>query len=127
MVPPSCVTQARHRWRAPGRIFMPLMSPGTMIFLVLEWNVPGIVQEGEAELHVLHLLAGVLAVPVVERAACRSLALEIMNGRFAGVDDREAAGLIAGTDIGDVGDAVARHVVMVERLAELLRRDRPCT
>ena len=41
--------------------------------------------------------------------------------QLAGGDDREAAGLVAGIDVGDVGDAVARHVVMVERLAELLR------
>ncbi len=36
-------------------------------------------------------------------------------------DDREPARLIARIDIGDVGDVVARHVVMIERLAELLR------
>ena len=42
--------------------------------------------------------------------------------QFAGGDDREAAGLVAGIDVGEIGDAVARHVIMVERLAELLRR-----
>ena len=42
--------------------------------------------------------------------------------QFAGGDDRKAAGLIAGIDVSEVGDAVARHVVMVEGLAELLRR-----
>ena len=55
------------------------------------------------------------------------LASDIRNGKFAGADDREAAGLIARIDVGDVGDAVARHVVMVERLAELLRREKPWT
>ncbi len=38
-------------------------------------------------------------------------------------EDREAAGLIARVDPGQLGDAVARHVVMVGRLAELLRRE----
>src|SRR5208282_125610 len=81
----------------------------------------GIVGEGEAELDVLHLLAGVFAVPAVE---CRGAALAVgqHERQIAGVEDREAAGLIAGIDIGHVGDAVARHVVMVKRLAELLRR-----
>ena len=50
-----------------GRIFMPLMSPGTTIFLVLRVERAGIVHEGEAELDVLHLLLGVFAVPGVER------------------------------------------------------------
>ena len=30
--------------------------------------------------------------------------------------------MVAGIDVGEVGDAVARHVVVVERFAELLRR-----
>jgi len=37
---------------------------------------------------------------------------------------RKAAGLVAGIDVGHVGDAVARHVVMIERLAELFRTGR---
>ena len=80
----------------------------------------GIVHEGEAELDVLHLLLGVLAVPVIERLRA-ALGVRDEEWQFAGADDREAAGLIAGIDVGEVGDAVARHVVMVERLAELLR------
>ncbi len=36
-------------------------------------------------------------------------------------DNRETARLIAGVDVSDVGNVVARHVVVVERLAELLR------
>ena len=63
-------------------------------------------------------VGGVLAVPLVER---RDAVLVGQHKRQrTGVDDREAAGLIAGADIGDVGDAVARHVVVIECLAELL-------
>ena len=40
LVPPSWVTKAA-MVACAGRIFMPLMSPGTMIFLVLEWIAPG--------------------------------------------------------------------------------------
>src|SRR3974390_903553 len=40
---------------------------------------------------------------------------------LAGRDDRKAARLVAGIDVSEVGNPVARHVVMVERLAELLR------
>ena len=40
LVPPSWVTQVA-MVACAGRIFMPLMSPGTVIFLVLEWNEPG--------------------------------------------------------------------------------------
>src|ERR1043165_7663237 len=152
LVPPSCVIQVAIVACA-GRIFMPLMSPGTRIFLVLEWNEPGswknakqnftsfisfsayfrhrdllglgmerarIMEEREAELHVLHLLLGIFAVPLVERAGA-FLGVRHHERQVAGVDDREAAGLVAGADVGDVGDAVARHVVMVERLVELLR------
>ena len=81
--------------------------------------------EGEAELHVLHLARGVFAVPGVERLRA-ALGVRHQERQFAGGDDREAAGLVAGIDVGEVGDAVARHVVMVERLAELLRPERPC-
>src|SRR6266404_5818962 len=120
LVPPSCVMKvAMVAWA--GRIFMPLMSSGTTIFLVREWNVPGVVHEGEAELDVLHLLRGVFAVPGVDRLRA-ALGVGEQEGQLAGADDREAAGLVAGIDVGEVGDAVARHVVMVEGLAELLRR-----
>ena len=88
-------------------------------FLGARMEGAGIVDEGEAELDVLHLLVGVLAIPGVDglRAA---LAVRHQERQLAGADDREAAGLIPCVDIGKVGDAVARHVVMVERLAELL-------
>ena len=46
-----------------------------------------------------------------------------MNGSSYRAHHREAAGFIAGIDVHDVGDAVARHVVVVERLAELLCRE----
>ena len=40
LVPPSSVTNEAIVACA-GRIFMPLMSPGTVIFFALEWNEPG--------------------------------------------------------------------------------------
>ena len=71
-------------------------------------------------MHVLHLGAGVFAIPLVERLRA-ALGVRHHERQIAGVDDREAARLVAGADVGDVGDAVARHVVVVEGLAELLR------
>src|SRR5262249_2642378 len=41
--------------------------------------------------------------------------------QFPGGDDWKAAWLVARVDVGQIGDAVARHIVMIERLAELLR------
>ena len=55
-------------------------------------------------------------------ASMPPLALADHERQVAGSDDRETAGLIARIDVGEIGDAVARHVVMVECLAELLRR-----
>ncbi len=81
----------------------------------------GIVGESEAEFDVLHLGRAIFAVPIVERFGA-AFRIGQHERQIGGVKDREAAGLVAGADIGDVGDAVARHVVMVERLAELLRR-----
>ena len=75
--------------------------------------------ESQAELDVLHLLLGIFPVPGVERHRA-ALGVRHQERQFARADDREPAGLIAGVDVGDVGDAVARHVVMVECLAELL-------
>src|ERR1700740_1069020 len=40
LVPPSCVTQLA-MVACAGRIFMPLMSSGTRIFLLREWNDEG--------------------------------------------------------------------------------------
>ena len=77
--------------------------------------------EGEAVLHVLHLVRRVFAVPAVDRAVA-AVGIADQERQFARGDDREAAGLVAGVDVGEVGDAVARHVVMIEGLAELLRR-----
>src|SRR5277367_2895831 len=77
--------------------------------------------EGEAEFDVLHLLVGIFAVPGVQphRAA---LGVRHQERQFARADDRKSPGLIAGIDVSDVGDAVARHVVVIERLAVLLCR-----
>ena len=72
-------------------------------------------------MRVLHLRRRIFAIPGIERR--RALARVAEHERhLADGDDRETAGLIAGIDVSDVGDVVARHVVMVERLAELLRR-----
>ena len=83
--------------------------------------MPRIKHEGEAEVHVLHLRRGVLAIPLVERRRCRPWRWR-QERQFAGSDDREAARLIAGVHIREVGDAVARHVVVVHGLAQLLGR-----
>ena len=82
----------------------------------------GIVREGEAVVDVRHLLGGVLAIPRIERGAA-FLRIGEQERQLHRAHDREAAGLVAGIDVRDVGDAVARHVVVVERLAELLRRE----
>ena len=81
----------------------------------------GIVREGEAVVHVRHLLGGVFAVPRVERRAA-GLGVGEEERQLHRAHHREAARLVAGVHVRDVGDAVARHVVMIERLAELLRR-----
>ena len=104
-----------------GRIFMPLMSPGTVIFLVLEWNVPGSCTKARQNLTSFISLSAYLRYQA--SSACEpALRVGDQERQFAGADDREAARLVAGIDVGEVGDAVARHVVMVEGLAELLRR-----
>ena len=79
----------------------------------------GIVNEGEAEMRVLHLRRRVFAIPRVQRRRALARVAE-REWHLADGDDRETARLIAGVDISDVGDVVARHVVMIERLAELL-------
>ena len=99
---------------------MPLMSAGTTIFLVLEWNVPGAWTKARQNLTSFISLAAYLRYQA-SSAARAALGARHQERQFAGGDDREAAGLIAGIDVSEVGDAVARHVVMVERLAELLR------
>ena len=73
-------------------------------------------------MRVLHLGRGVFAIPRIERRRS-ALGVGEHERQFADGDDREAARLIAGVDVGEVGDAVARHVVVVERLAELLGRE----
>ena len=120
LVPPSEVTI----WPmvlVAGRIFMPLMSVGRVIFLRAVEGA-GVVHEGEAELHVLHLLGRVLAVPGVDGGGA-ALGVGEQEGQRGAGHDREAARLVARVDVGEVGDAVARHVVVVEGLAQLLRRE----
>ena len=64
-----------------GRIFMPLTSPGTTIFLVLEWNVPGSCRKAKQN------FTSFISLPAYLRyhssiAPVPSLAFEIMNGRL---------------------------------------------
>ncbi len=80
-----------------------------------------IVQVHQTHLDVAHLARGVRAVPLVERRRAL-LGVADQEGQLAGRDDGEAAGRVARVDEGDVGDAVAGHVVMVLGLAQLLRR-----
>src|SRR5258708_16724424 len=79
----------------------------------------GVKDEGEAVFDVLHLGRGILAIPGVDRTIA-ALGVANQERQLARRDNREASGLVAWIDIGEIGDAVARHVVMIERLAELL-------
>jgi hypothetical protein len=78
------------------------MSAGTTIFFLVR-----------------HLLGRVFAVPRIERGAS-ILRVGEQERQLHRAHHGEAAGLVARVDVRDVGDAVARHVVVVERLAELL-------
>src|SRR5262245_4448939 len=120
LVPPSSVTQAA-TVACDGRTFIPLMSPGTTIFFLLECHVSGSRMKEKQYFTSFIFIGRVFAVPDVDRADA-ALGVADQERQFAGGDDGETAGLIAWIDIGEVGDAVARHVVMVEGLAELLRR-----
>ena len=77
---------------------MPLMSVGQHDLLAGVEGA-GIVDEGEAELHVLHLLGRVLAVPGVDRGRA-ALGVGEQEGQRRGGDDREAARLVARIDVG---------------------------
>ena len=105
-----------------GRIFMPLMSSGTTIFLVV--RMPGAADRGRRRSSTCTSFISFAAYLRYQSSIARMppLASAEQERHLARGDDREAARLIAGIDVGEVGDAVARHVVMVERLAELLRR-----
>ena len=71
-------------------------------------------------MRILHLGGRIFAIPGIERRGALARVAE-HERHLADGDDRETARLIAGVDVSDVGDVVARHVVMIERLAELLR------
>ena len=101
---------------------MPLMSSGTTIFLVREWNVEGEWMKPRQNLTSFISFSAYLRYQA-SSAIEPPLASDIRNGNSPAPMMIEPAGLIAGVDVGDVGDAVARHVVMVERLAELLGRE----
>src|SRR5215831_812934 len=80
-----------------------------------------IVDKGETEFHVLHLAGGIFAVPGIERLGS-ALGIGHQERKLARRNDGEAPRLVAGIHIGEVGYAVAGHIVMVERFAELLGR-----
>src|SRR3984957_18609420 len=71
-------------------------------------------------MRILHLRAGIFAIPGIERRGPLACVAE-HERHLADGNNRETSRLIAGIDIGYVGDVVARHVVMIERLAELFR------
>src|SRR5262245_46446201 len=81
---------------------------------------PRIVHEGETELHVLHLAIGVFAIPGVERLRT-ALGVADQERQFTSANDGKAPWLITRIDIGEIGDAVTRHVIMIEGLPKLLR------
>ena len=64
--------------------------------------------------------SGIGAIPRIERARAGFGVGEVERD-LAMCNDREAPGLIAGIDVCDVCDAIARHVVVVGRGAQLLR------
>jgi hypothetical protein len=100
------------------RIFMPLIWPGSVIGLFGVQRAH--VQVGEAQLDVLHFVGGVLAVPGVQSGRAGA-GLVDEEGQLARGNHREAAGLVTRVHPGHVGNAVARHVVVVGGLAQLLR------
>ncbi len=72
-------------------------------------------------MHILHFGCGVFAVPRVDRAIAAFGAAD-QKRQLASRDNWETSRLITWIDVSEIGDAIARHVVMVECLAELLRR-----
>ena len=71
-------------------------------------------------MRVLHLHGRIFSIPGVERR-CTLAGIAKVKG-ISPMPISGTAGLIPWVDIGDIDDAVARHIVMVERLAELFRR-----
>jgi len=78
------------------------MSSGATTFLAGTIGA-GIVDEGEAEMRVLHLGRGILAIQSSSRAVPFA-AFGEGEGNLADRDDRETAGLVAGIDVGDIGE-----------------------
>ena len=103
---------------------MPLMSLGQRRFFLREWKVPGSWMKAKQKCTSFISVRGVLAVPGVDAPPCRPCALAKMKGSWPTAMIGKRPGLVAGIDVGEVGDAVARHVVVVERLAELLATGR---
>jgi len=104
---------------ALGGAYLDALEIGRDQNFLLAVQRTGIMDEREAEMGVLHLGRRIFVVPLVQRQRA-FLAVGEYEGKLAGGGDRETPGLIAGIDVGDVGDAVACQVVVIERLAELL-------
>jgi hypothetical protein len=96
------------------------MSAGTVIFFLAGMPGQRVENERETVFDVFHFACGVFSIPRVH-CAIAPFGISNQEGQFAGGNDRESAGLITGIDIGEIGNAVARHVVMIEGAAELLR------
>ena len=80
-MPPSDVT-SEAMVACAGRIFMPLISLGTTIFLVREWNEPGSWAKAKQNLTSFISVAAYLRYQA-SSASEPPLALENMNGRLA--------------------------------------------
>jgi hypothetical protein len=100
------------------RIFMPLISVGSVIFFRVQ--CAGVMGEREAHLHVGHFLVWYLRYhsSIAREAVCvgreeRQIHPSLIGSRPAWYRARVSS-----------SDAVARHVVVVVGLAQLLRRER---
>src|SRR5580692_8621058 len=91
LVPPSSVTKLAMVASA-GRIFMPLTSSGTTIFLVREWNEDGEWMKARQNL-TSSISVGIFPVPGIQPHRT-ALGVRHQERKLAGADDRETAGLI---------------------------------
>src|ERR1044072_3398365 len=104
LVPPSCVTHVA-MVACAGRIFMPLISPGTLIFLVLEWNEPGSWKNAKQNFTSFISLSGYFRYPS-SSAPVPSLAFDTMNGRLPASMIGKRPGWEAGATKGTSGGAL---------------------
>src|SRR6185369_1398575 len=107
---------------AGGRADLHALDLGGQRDLLARMESPRIVDKRKADFHVLHFLRRVLLVPGVDGGGA-ALAIGEQEWQRSARHDRKASRLVAWVDVSEIGDAVARHVVMVERLAQLLGRE----